>query len=126
MFRSKAIYLPHLRTIIAETGVGMFSGDWRMQVNNRMVLAGIENLDFHTPFALRQRWTEYQSGFDQSSGVTTTIYHFGFSEDTGVMREQTRGLKQDKEASLAICNELFGHRSWGRTGWQVSVSVPKV
>ncbi|MCP4165919.1 MAG: hypothetical protein GY759_08500 [Chloroflexi bacterium] len=58
MFSSKAIYLPHIRTIIAGTGAGSFSGDWAMMANNRMVLSGICNLDFHTPQILRDRWSK--------------------------------------------------------------------
>jgi hypothetical protein len=81
MFSSKAIYLPHLRTIIAGTGMGMFSGDWAMTVNNRMVLRGIQNLDYHTPAALRELWQRYKSEYPLPEEITTTVYHFGLSED---------------------------------------------
>lgn len=84
-FCSKAIYLPHLRTIIAGTGMGMFSGDWAMYVNNRMVLSGIQNLDYHTPTLLRRRWVEYKHEFDLPEDMTTTIYQFGLSEDSNEM-----------------------------------------
>lgn len=83
LFTSKAHYLPHLRTIIAGTGAGGFSGDWYIRVNNRMVLKGIENLDFHTPDALRAMWSEYKREYSVAAKLTTTIYHFGFSEVTG-------------------------------------------
>lgn len=81
MFCSKAIYLPHLRTIIAGTGVGMFSGDWAMSVNNRMIVAGIQNLDHHAPGALLERWRQYASEFALHESMTTTVYHFGLSEE---------------------------------------------
>lgn len=81
LFSSKAHYLPHLRTIIAGTGAGAFSGDWAMQVNNRMILEGIMNLDFHTPDALRARWAKYREEFEVPDSMTTTVYHFGLSED---------------------------------------------
>ena len=86
MYCSKAIYLPHIRTIIAGTGVGMFSGDWSMQVNNRMVVAGIDNLDFHTPIALCKRWQQYKGEHALPADLTTTVYHFGLSEETGFVR----------------------------------------
>ena len=86
MFSSKAIYLPHLRTIIAGTGMGMFSGDWAMFVNNQMVLAGIRNLDRQTPNALRFRWQQYQAEYSLRASLTTTVYHFGFSEEDESVR----------------------------------------
>lgn len=85
MFSTKAIHLPHLRTIIAGTGMGMFSGDWAMMVNNRMVLGGIKNLNEHTPGALRSRWRDCQKEFNLPPEMTTTVYHFGFAEDDGVV-----------------------------------------
>lgn len=81
MFCSKAHHLPHFRTIIAGTGMGMFSGDWAMEVNNRMILQGIMNLDYHAPGALRARWAKYQEEFALPASQTTTVYHFGLSED---------------------------------------------
>jgi len=73
--------LPHLRTIVAGTGMGMFSGDWAMSANNRMVLSGIKNLNEHTPGALRSRWQQYRTEFKLPPSMTTTVYHFGFGED---------------------------------------------
>lgn len=81
MYCSKAIYLPHIRTIIAGTGMGIFSGDWAMEVNNKMVLSGILNLDFHTPSALREKWKQFQNDYNLPNSMTTTVYHFGISEE---------------------------------------------
>jgi hypothetical protein len=83
VFTSKAHYIPHLRTIIAGTGVGGFSVDWFLRANSRMLLRGIENLDFHAPAALRDLWSSYIIEYSLTSGSTTTVYHFGFSEDSG-------------------------------------------
>jgi len=83
MFCSKATYVPHLRTIVAGTGAGGFAGDWAMQVNNRMVVNGIEHLNFHTPQALAVRWGDYRKTHNAPDDFTTTVYHFGFSEDDG-------------------------------------------
>lgn len=81
LFTSKALHLPHLRMIIAGTGMGMFSGDWAMEVNHRMILDGIMNLDFHTPAALQTRWDKFRQDFKLPESSTTTVYHFGLSED---------------------------------------------
>ncbi len=84
IFCSKAIYLLHLKTIIAGTGLGNFASDWCMQVN-RMVLSGIENLDFHTPGALRGRWKQFRAECSLPADLTTTVYYFGFSEESGTV-----------------------------------------
>ena len=81
MFCSKAVHLPHLRTIIAGTGLGGFSNDWANEVNNRLTVKGILNLDYHTPDALRKRWIEVTSSDDFPTGLTTTVYQIGVSED---------------------------------------------
>lgn len=82
-FTSKANYLPHLQTVVAGTGVCGFSTDWFAQVNNQMVIRGIENLDYHTPNALRSLWEQYKADYSLLDDMTTTIYHFGFSEESG-------------------------------------------
>jgi hypothetical protein len=81
MFCSKAVYIPHLRTIVAGTGLGGFSNDWANEINNRFAVAGIVNLDYHTPNALRRRWAEVKNLADFPAGLTTTVYQIGISED---------------------------------------------
>lgn len=81
MFCSKAIYLPHIRTIIAGTGLGMFSGDWANQVNNRFIVEGLRNLDYHTPDGLRALWASTKERDEVPESITTTVYQIGISED---------------------------------------------
>lgn len=80
LFSSKAIYLPHLKTIIAGTGL-MFAADWSNYVNSNMTLAGLRNLNYHTPKLLRSRWQKLKGdpGFPQ--GATITVYQIGVRED---------------------------------------------
>jgi hypothetical protein len=80
MFNSKAIYIPHLRTIIVGTGSGGFSHKWAYKVNCWMITKGIENLNHHTPEALQKLWKEYKTENNISAEQTTTVYHFGISE----------------------------------------------
>ncbi len=82
MFVTKSVHIPHLRTIIAGTGAGGFANKWALEVSTRMVLRGIENLDFHTPAALRRLWEEYLCEYEISDDITTTVYQFGISETT--------------------------------------------
>lgn len=76
-FTSKSIYIPHLRTIICGTGLAGFSNEWALNVINNFVVQGIQNLDFHTPKALSELWDKQNI----SENLTTTVYHFGFSEE---------------------------------------------
>ena len=77
-FTSKAQYVPHLRTIIAGTGYAGFSWNWATIVNNRILVSGIENLDYHTPSGLRELWSE--GGYNASeSDQSTTVYQLGYS-----------------------------------------------
>lgn len=83
LFTSKAHYLPHLRTVVAGTGIGGFAAEWAMIANNRMVARGIQNMDFHAPKGLRELWSKYKKEYCLPAEVTSTVYHFGFSEETG-------------------------------------------
>lgn len=85
LFASKATYIPHLQLIVAGTGLAGFSGDWANRVNFWMLVDGIENLDRHAPGVLREMWAHYVSELQVPEEMTTTVYHFGFSEVTGEM-----------------------------------------
>lgn len=82
MLTSKSTHIPHLNLVIAGTGCGGFSNEWAMHVNNRMVLSGIMNLDYHTPNSLLELWNKYKVDFLLPERMTTTVYHFGISEET--------------------------------------------
>lgn len=82
-FCSKAHYIPHLKTVIAGTGAGGFANEWALSVSARMVVKGIHNLDYHTPERLRALWSEYKVKYSIPESLTTTVYQFGISEETG-------------------------------------------
>jgi hypothetical protein len=84
-YTTKAFVLPHLRTIIAGTGAGGFLGTWFVRVNDGMVVSGVDHLNFHTAGVLASQWEDFKKGKSLSDGQTTTIYHFGFSETTGLI-----------------------------------------
>lgn len=79
-FTSKAHYLPHLRTIVAGTGLAGFHAEWAMSVNNRMAVSGVQNLNHHAPGRLRELWVSHKVAQCLPADVTTTVYHFGISE----------------------------------------------
>ncbi|MDP2562981.1 hypothetical protein [Psychrobium sp. 1_MG-2023] len=82
MFSSKSMYIPHIKTIIAGTGVGGFSNEWAMYVTSRMVVKGLDNLDYHTQDGLIRLWEDYKVRQSLPESYTSTVYQLGFSEDT--------------------------------------------
>lgn len=84
-FTTKAFVLPHLHMIMCGTGVSGFLGKWFVRVNDKMVVRGIDNLDHHTPNALSEIWHNLRDEYRFPQDISTTIYHFGFSEHDGLM-----------------------------------------
>jgi hypothetical protein len=82
-YTSKAVLVPHLRLVIAGTGIGGFSSRWLVQVNDQMVVRGLDHLDFHATESLKRLFSAYQKEVGFPDGITTTIYHIGISEVTG-------------------------------------------
>jgi hypothetical protein len=86
-FTTKAFIVPHLRLIMAGTGAGGFLGRWFIQINDNMLVQGIEHLDHHSPRVLAAFWLRFKQEFSiTDTDRTTTVYHFGFSESTGLIR----------------------------------------
>ena len=84
-FTSKVFTLPHLKLLICGTGYSGYLGSWFIQLTDIMVVRGIDNLNYHTPKALNSLWCKFKKELDKPSNKTTTIYHFGFSEDEDVI-----------------------------------------
>lgn len=82
---SKAIALPHLRLIIAATGAAALFNRWIGLVNEQSVAFDVDTLDTHTPLNLQMLWSEVQSQLATPHHYTATIYHFGFSHNTGLI-----------------------------------------
>lgn len=84
-FTTKAYIVPHLKLIIAGTGAGGFLSRWFVRINDEIVVKGIEHLDFHAPRILATMWPEHKQKFALPD-ITATVYHFGFSEMTGLIQ----------------------------------------
>ncbi len=82
-FATKAFPLPHLRMVIAGTGLAGFLDHWLVEVNASPV-RGIEALNEHAQAGLLNLLRAFKKQFP-SMNETTSVYHFGFSEDTGVI-----------------------------------------
>lgn len=85
-FTTKAFVLPRLQMIFAGTGAGGFLGHWFVAVNDYLIVQGIDDLDRLAPDRLSVLWKRYKNQVpDFPSNQTTTVYHFGFSERTGLI-----------------------------------------
>jgi hypothetical protein len=84
-FTTKAFIVPRLKLIMAGVGTHGFLGQWFVRMNDMVVVRGIDNLDYHTPRALTALWQGYKQEISIPDTITTTVYHFGFSEVTGLV-----------------------------------------
>jgi len=85
-FTTKAFAVPHLQMIMASTGFSGFLGKWFVEVNDRMVVRGIDSLDYHAPIVLASLWNKFCEENSIPNNRTSTVYHFGFSEEDGLIR----------------------------------------
>ncbi len=83
-FTTKAFPLPHLRMVIAGTGLTGFLDHWLVAVNASPV-RGIDALNEHAQAGLLNVLRTFKTQFP-SMNETTSVYHFGFSENTGVIQ----------------------------------------
>jgi hypothetical protein len=83
-FTTKAFFLPHLRMLIAGTGVAGFLDAWHLILNTRMAVRDVLHVDPFAPNLLKGIWARLKEGTKLSDRTTTTVYHFGYSG--GAMR----------------------------------------
>ena len=80
MYTTKAMFLPHLRILIAGTGCLSFLSNWILSVNTGAIVRDIDNLNIHAPEFLNKIWRDMYN--DVGTTVNSaTIYHFGFSTE---------------------------------------------
>jgi len=84
-FTSKAVALPHLRMIIAATGSAALFNRWISLVNEQGFALDVDAVNAHTPEELQALWREMNAQLPALRDQTATIYHFGVSDDAGVI-----------------------------------------
>lgn len=99
-FTSKAFLVPHLRFVIAGTGLAGFATRWFVRVNDQMLVRGIDNLDFHTSSELRNLWKVYSEEVSNTINMTSTIYHIGFSEEDDLVRTYVYRSEKEFESEV--------------------------
>lgn len=82
-FATKAFSLPHLRMVIAGTGLPGFLDHWLVALNTSPV-RGIDALNEHAQAGLLNVLRTFTKQFPDMN-ETTSVYHFGFSEETGLI-----------------------------------------
>jgi hypothetical protein len=83
-FATKAFPLPHLRMVIAGIGLAGFLDHWLVAINASPV-RGIDALNEHAQAGLLNVLRTFKTQFPDMN-ETTSVYHFGFSENTGVIQ----------------------------------------
>ena len=118
---TKALPVQHLNLIIAGTGLAGFSTRWFVHVNDRMLVRGVEHLDFHAQRGLKDLFTSYCVEVGAPPELTTTIYHIGISEETGEVvafayrsvndfqsERLSHGTREKPESGYEIGDDLYG------------------
>jgi hypothetical protein len=83
-FTTKAFPLPHLRMVIAGIGLDGFLDHWLVALNAEP-LRGIDTLNEHAQAGLLNVLRSFKKQFP-GMDETASVYHFGFSENTGVIQ----------------------------------------
>jgi hypothetical protein len=79
IFTSKCWPVPHMRLVMAGTGVAALHEAWYRRLQTGVLARDIDMVALHTPVVLRQLWAELQVKHGPLS-VTSTVYHFGIPE----------------------------------------------
>ncbi len=80
LFVSKCCLLPHLGMAVAHTGVDLIGQRWTYQLQTAVLARNIDQLDQLVPGALRAVTAKLEDEFGSLPG-TSTVYHFGYSEE---------------------------------------------
>jgi len=82
-FTTKAFPVPHLKMIVASTGIGGFGLSWFIQICDNVVVEDVEHLNYHAPGVLLKLWRQFEQLNAIKNNLTATVYHFGFAQSTG-------------------------------------------
>jgi hypothetical protein len=97
LYTSKIFTLPHLGGVMCGTGVMQLVIDWFVCIQTAVIVRDIPHLDQYAPNQLRAIAGKY----DLNSKLTSTIYHFGYSE----IDQRYRGFAYRSEKNF-ISEEL--------------------
>jgi len=124
-FTTKAFPLPHLRMVIAGTGLAGFLDHWLVSINTSPV-RDIDDLNSHAPAGLALVWGIFKKQFPGMTTETTTVYHFGFSENTGKMRSFAYPSEQSFAPKLLDYGPGVKPLCVVRDGWEFPADIPEL
>ena len=100
-FTTKAFPLPHLRMVIAGIGLDGFLDHWLVALNAEP-LRGIDTLNEHAQAGLLNVLRSFKRQFpDMNEAVS--VYHFGFSETTGIIQSFAYKSEEQFEPRQIAC-----------------------
>lgn len=79
LFVTKCSIAPHLEMVVAHTGVAQIGHRWSHQLQTTVLARDIDVIDQHVPGALSSIAADVAGEFGDH-GITSTVYHLGFSE----------------------------------------------
>ncbi|RXT63034.1 hypothetical protein [Pseudomonas syringae] len=82
---NKAVWVPRVKLIVAGTGSAEVFIRWIDFLNNESTSFDVDTIDGDATEKLQTIWREVKSDIPALSQQTATIYHFGFSDNTGLL-----------------------------------------
>jgi hypothetical protein len=119
-FTSKALYLPHLHTIIAATGLAGISSKWFVRINDDLAVKGFEDLNGVTTQHLQDIYSRIDPAHQS---VGTTVYQIGVSEIDGTVHGYTYSSQHDFQPRPLPRNQIGGKPAMGD---QPDIDPPEV
>jgi hypothetical protein len=106
MYVSKCAAIPHLELIVAYTGIAELGSRWVSMLHDRILCRDIEMLDSHAPEALQKIWSNLLEEYSLVGDITSTVYHFGRSEQSkiymGIAYRSKEGFESEPLTEFAF------------------------
>lgn len=79
-FCDKSFLIPHMRVVMAVTGILQVAEVWLRRLNGPILAEDIDALDQFATKSLQSIWKGLEEHYSSSIENTATVYHFGWSE----------------------------------------------
>ena len=111
-FVTKCTVVPHLEMVVGHTGVAQVGHRWSHQLQTSVLARDIDPLDRHVPGVLRSIADDVAGEFGDH-GITSTVYHLGFSQALGtyvgyVYRSESDYVSEVMEPSFRVKPQPVG------------------
>ena len=79
-FTTKAFVIPHLKLVIAGTGIAGLTSAWLRHINESMTVSNIDHLNYHAQVSLAHLFRTECPDIDGYQ-ISSTVYHVGVGAD---------------------------------------------